>query len=133
MFLSDELVRSVADKLSEGVNAYVATNGRQLIYNSVKSEIEKALNAPLSAITAKVDENAVREAACTAYEKVIKTAFAEFTKSLDVCAVVEQKINGMDVKELEKLVLSVMKKELNAIVWLGALIGFILGIIMIFV
>ena len=45
----------------------------------------------------------------------------------------EQKINDMDVKELEKLVLSVMKKELNAIVWLGALIGFILGIIMIFV
>ncbi len=133
MFLSDELVRSVADKLSDGVNAYVATNGRQLIYNSVKSEIEKALNAPLSAITAKVDENAVREAACTAYEKVIKAAFAEFTKSLDVCAVVEQKINDMDVKELEKLVLSVMKKELNAIVWLGALIGLILGIIMIFV
>ena len=39
----------------------------------------------------------------------------------------------MDVLEAEELLLSVMKKELNAIVNLGALIGFILGIVMIFV
>ena len=59
--------------------------------------------------------------------------FASVAESLDVCAVVEEKINAMDVKELEKLVLSVMKKELNAIVNLGALIGLILGVVMIFV
>lgn len=38
----------------------------------------------------------------------------------------------MDVKELEKLCLSVMKKELNAITWLGGLIGLILGVVNIF-
>ena len=59
--------------------------------------------------------------------------FAGLADELDVCAIVEQKINAMSVKELEKLVLSVMKKELNAIVNLGALIGFILGVLMIFV
>lgn len=35
----------------------------------------------------------------------------------------------MDVREFEKLVLSVMKKELQAVVNLGALIGFIIGLI----
>ena len=39
----------------------------------------------------------------------------------------------MDVKELEKLCLSVMKKELNAVVNLGAVIGFIIGILNIFI
>jgi uncharacterized membrane protein YheB (UPF0754 family) len=33
----------------------------------------------------------------------------------------------MDMKELEELLLAVMKKELNAIVYLGALIGFVIG------
>ena len=37
------------------------------------------------------------------------------------------------MRELEELVLSVMKKELNAIVNLGALIGFIIGILNIFI
>jgi len=40
---------------------------------------------------------------------------------------VEDKINEMKTEELEKVVLAVMKKELDTIVNLGALIGFILG------
>lgn len=47
--------------------------------------------------------------------------------------IVEQKINGMNVEEIERLVLSVMKNELRMIVNLGALIGFVLGIINVFV
>ena len=40
---------------------------------------------------------------------------------------IEEKINGMDVETLEKLVISAMKKELDTIVNLGALIGLVLG------
>ena len=42
---------------------------------------------------------------------------------------IEDKINAMSIDELEKLVQDVMKKELNAIINLGALIGFILGLL----
>ena len=35
----------------------------------------------------------------------------------------------MDVLELEKLILTIMKKELNALVNLGAIIGFLLGLL----
>ena len=38
------------------------------------------------------------------------------------------KINAMSVEELEKLALTMMKKELNLIVSLGGLIGFVLGL-----
>ena len=40
---------------------------------------------------------------------------------------IEDKINDMKTEELEKVVLTVMKKELDTIVNLGALIGLILG------
>lgn len=133
MFLSDDLIYSLADKLTIGVNSYVEANGMELISKAVKKEMEKAMNEPLSRITEAVEESAIKSAACSLYEISVKNVFANLTDSLDVCAVVEEKINAMDVKELEKLVLSVMKKELNAIVNLGALIGLILGIIMIFV
>ena len=42
-------------------------------------------------------------------------------------------VNAMSADELEALVMSVMKKELNTIVNLGALIGFILGLLNIFI
>lgn len=48
---------------------------------------------------------------------------------LDVAGTVERKINAMDVKELENLVLFVMHKELRSLVWLGGLLGFLLGLL----
>ena len=35
----------------------------------------------------------------------------------------------MDPRDLENLVLTVMKKELNALIWLGIPIGFVMGCI----
>ena len=35
----------------------------------------------------------------------------------------------MDIDELEKLILSVMKKDLSTVVNLGAVLGFLIGII----
>ncbi|MDE6927728.1 MAG: DUF445 domain-containing protein, partial [Muribaculaceae bacterium] len=40
---------------------------------------------------------------------------------------IEQRINEMDVQQTEQLILQVMRKELKAIIWLGALLGFIMG------
>ena len=50
-------------------------------------------------------------------------------ESMDIAGIVETKIKDMDVEHLEELVLEVMKKELDAIVNLGAVIGFVIGIL----
>ena len=39
----------------------------------------------------------------------------------------------MDMNETEKLILQVMDKELKAIVWLGALLGAVMGCVNIFI
>ena len=52
---------------------------------------------------------------------------------LDLAAMVEAKINDMDVAIFEDLIMSVMKNELNAIVNLGFFIGLIIGTVNIFI
>lgn len=133
MFLSDDLVSSLADKLGDGVNRYVEENGREFIASAVRKELDQAVAQPLSVLTDRVEEQTVREVAGKLYECAVNAAVGELAECVDISAIVEAKINDMDVKELEKLVLSVMKKELNAIVNLGALIGLILGVVMIFI
>ena len=49
--------------------------------------------------------------------------------SSTIAKVVEEKVNGMDVLEVENVLMSIMKKELNAVINLGALIGFIIGLL----
>ena len=41
----------------------------------------------------------------------------------------EQRIDEMDMDEVEHIILDVMKKELRAIVWLGALLGCVMGVV----
>ena len=63
------------------------------------------------------------------FNEFIEEKLGRVTSGIDIAAVVEDKINQMDVREFEQLVLSVMKKELQAVVNLGALIGFVIGLI----
>lgn len=63
------------------------------------------------------------------YKKAVSACAADLMNWLDLGSIVENKINDMSADELEDLVMSVMKNELNMIVNLGALIGFILGML----
>ena len=62
-------------------------------------------------------------------KKVIEDKLPALLSSLELSLVVEERINAMQVEEVEELVLSIMNKELGAIVNLGAVIGLILGLI----
>ena len=52
---------------------------------------------------------------------------------IDISSIVEHRIQEMDMEEAEYIILSVMRKELRAIVWLGALLGAVMGTIMTFI
>jgi uncharacterized membrane protein YheB (UPF0754 family) len=133
MFLTDDLISSLAEKLADGVNSYVQTNGKELVDNAVAKEMQNITKEPLGNMTKYLSDETVKKVAGAVYEGAVLHVVKPLAASVNVSEIVEQKINDMDVKELEKLVLSVMKKELNAIINLGALIGFILGVVMIFV
>ena len=55
-----------------------------------------------------------------------------FLHAVNVTDIVETKINEMDVETIERLTLSVISHELQAIVSLDALIGFVIGVLNIF-
>ena len=74
------------------------------------------------------DPATVKASITDAYRKLINENIDRCMAHIDIAAVIEDKINGMPVDELERLLMSVMKKELNTIVSLGALIGVILGL-----
>ena len=71
----------------------------------------------------------MRNAVTNAYRNIVSQSVDSLLQSVNISALVEDKINAMSIDELEKLVQDVMKKELNAIINLGALIGFILGLL----
>ena len=63
------------------------------------------------------------------YRTIINDHLPKILESIDISKIVRDRINEMDVNETEKLIFQVMNKELKSIVWLGALLGFVMGCI----
>jgi uncharacterized membrane protein YheB (UPF0754 family) len=63
------------------------------------------------------------------YVNFIETQASSLISKLEIDTIVENKINSFSTKEMENLLIGLMKKELNAITSLGAILGFLMGFI----
>ncbi len=125
------IVSSISETASIKINEYINLNGKNLINKIIISEVNKITNSSVADITTKINTSNIDiiNILINIYETFIIEKLPDIIKFIDISTIVKQKINSMDILELEKLILFIMKKELNALVNLGALIGFILGMI----
>ena len=63
------------------------------------------------------------------FKQVIETNLDKALAAVDVTGIVVEKIRGFNAEQLEDMVFGVMKRELNAIVYLGAVLGFLMGFV----
>lgn len=135
MFLSSAKINSFIAPMAEQINEYVAGQGKESLLPVVASEVDNICAKPIKRAAA--DFGIGREQiACLlnkVYEDFLSDKLAAAAAEMNISGVVQERIEAMDMAEMEELVLSVMKRELNAIVNLGALIGFIIGLLMILV
>lgn len=135
MMVSDDLINSIAAPMGEKIQQYIEENGNSYIQPIL---FKKATQIEQSSVIEllegmDIEQNTVKKAIVSAYEKIVTENVEKLFEHFDIAQIVEDKINEMDVEELENLVLSVMKNELDTIVNLGAVIGFLIGIINIFI
>ena len=71
----------------------------------------------------------IKRGVLNAYRTIIIEHLPRILQDIDISTIIEQRINEMDMNEAEAIIMDVMKKELRAIVWLGALLGCIMGTI----
>ena len=134
MFLNDDLIQSIAVPIGNKVGEYIRENGREKIHPLVVGEIAAAENLPVKQLMEKIPlgQEKVLELVEAVYVKFVGEKAGELAEKFHIAQVVEDKINEMDVLEVEHILLGIMKKELHAVVNLGALIGFILGLLNLF-
>ncbi|MGN1108400.1 MAG: DUF445 domain-containing protein [Oscillospiraceae bacterium] len=134
MFLTDELLQSVLAPVGDELQAYIAEHGEEFIAPYVWQKLSDSEDISLADIMEQlsIDGSQLRSVIMALYKKAVAGCSDELMKWLDLGSIVEDKINAMSADELEALVMSVMKKELNTIVNLGALIGFVLGLLNLF-
>ena len=134
MMLSDSVVENLSGHIATAVDGHISEHGEEMIKPRVKDEVAKFMEKPAGSLVASAENRGadIRGMVLKIYKMVVETKLSGVMDTINIPAIIENKINSMDMLEIEQLTLSVMKKELDAIVWLGAVIGFLLGLFNLF-
>ncbi len=135
MMLPPERLASLIEPAGEKMQKYVEDHGLEYIRPALEqkvSEMEEKTGVEML-YDFSISKSMVRSTVKAFYVHAVEKHMNGLLQKIDLASLIEDKINAMDVMELESMVLSVMKKELNTIVNLGALIGFVIGILNVFI
>lgn len=123
------LCESIEMFLSNTINEILQEKGESIVSGMIDGEVDSFLDKSVcellmgheSQLSLAVDKVE------SLYRTLIRKHLSKMLKSVDIRRIVKDRINEMDVDETERLILKIMKKELNSIVRLGALLGFLIG------
>ena len=117
--------------LSKNINEMLQNNSQQIMGDMIGAETNHLLDQPMQTLLADKEQQVeqVRNSILGLYRNVITDELPRILEVVNISKIVEVRINEMDVNETEKLIFAVMDKELKAIVWLGAGLGFIMGFV----
>ena len=100
-------------------------------YNVFIFKTEKFADKPFPAAENKIKgiENIVEEEFSKYINELSKDIVHKAQDRINIQEIVENKINELDLYELENIILSIAEKELKHIEVLGLILGFLIGIV----
>jgi len=115
--------------LGRHINEILRKNAKTIVGDLITKESDKLSEMPVcKLLEGKEDKIAEAKASLLSlYRAIISEHLPRILQTLDISKIIEDRINEMDMMEAEEIILKVIKKELNAVVWFGALLGFIIG------
>ncbi|MBP3887940.1 MAG: DUF445 family protein [Cellulosilyticum sp.] len=128
-FINDNLVESIAAKIEPIISKFIEDEGESIIRQKVEEESEQLLSTNLDTLAEKLKnyEELIKKNVLKVYEKMVTKHMNQILNAIDIARIVEERILSLDSLEIEKIIISIMRKELNAIVWFGVLLGAIMG------
>ena len=130
LLVTDKVMADISVAADQRIKAYLLGN-RALLTAAIHEKVDDiiSMNTESIADNLLISAEDVYPIATSLYEKLVEKHLPSLLEKVSIADTVAAKIDVMDARHLEDMLLSVMKKELSAVVNLGAVIGFILGLL----
>jgi len=131
MLIDNNAQGTIREKLAEKVNEIITEKAPEVsaqIVSHYRSEIMEARLCDLYARYQDKEEK-ITDAIVELYNSILGDNLSKLLKAINIEQIVVDKINALDAAELEATIFGIMKQELKAIVYLGAVLGFLMGFI----
>lgn len=127
MFITDHTVEQLSAPVGSKVNDFLQGDGRQKLREALELEISAYENKPIAELVQ--NPELFEHIVIGLYQRLVDKYAVSIASQFHLAEIAEEKIKAMPPEALEELILSIMRKELNAVVLLGGVIGLIMGVI----
>ena len=135
LLLTDEVKEVIYLKLISLLEGYIDSNGKEIATHYLQQGLQEFGRQPLRHVMERADitSGMIRKMVEDTFDYTMEKHVPSIMKDIDIEGIVTNRIDSMSVPELEALLMSVMKQELQAVINLGALIGAVIGAVNIFI
>ena len=131
-FLQDGgLFSNLESSVAGAINQKILEHGPALIHEKITAAEEDIMGRPFCDLVAAYREQipALTERLLELYRSLLENNLETMLNAAHIDEIVERKIQSFSAADLEQLIFGIMKRELRAIVYLGAMLGFLMGFI----
>lgn len=108
----DEVAVTLAEKLADRIGEKLA-----IVPLAVRQPLELGLKKLVLAEIQRL------------YDSSLESMWENLEKKVDIAGIVEKKVASLDLEEFEKLIVGLAGRELGYIVYFGAVLGFLIGLL----
>lgn len=133
--LNESRIQSISEYVGTSMEAYLRDEGEYLIMPVLEKETEELMEQPGRLWLEEMDESEerIRLLIEKIYEKFMTDHSRQAAELFDIAALTEKKIIEFDARDVEKLVYATIRKEMQAVVNLGGVLGVIIGFVNTFI
>ncbi len=131
MFMDASAKKAIRDKLADKINELISQNAPETVHSTIHKYRARFMNMRVCDIYEKYHdkEDWLIERGTELYIDILGSNMEKVLQALNLEQIIVDKISGFDAAQLEEMIFGIMKRELNAIVYLGAGLGFLMGFI----
>lgn len=129
--MGKKALNATQEAMIQQAESMIDEQGEQFISKYIDGIYMEYLDKPVSETAILLEHKLpdLKQILWEKYAEFVQNKFGKFVSTLNVQGIIEDKINEYDLNELENMIMEISKKELNALVWLGGLLGVIMGFV----
>ena len=131
MLMDAKAQSALKAKMASKVDELIAEKAPEVIFQLLDDTRKDMQNRKISELYDQFrdKEDLLIERGTDLYVSLLGDNLGKLLKAVNIEKIVVDKIDGFDAAQLEEMIFGIMKRELNAIVYLGAGLGFLMGFV----
>ncbi|QUI22818.1 DUF445 family protein [Vallitalea pronyensis] len=129
--IDDAMDGQLEDKLYTALSTRYKTvledsQTKDMLSHMVTEFLDKSLSSEI--VINEVDKKQMDGFILSKYGRFLENHMMTLIQDVRLSKIIEKQLNSFDLKMLEDIILTIAKKELSAITWLGGVLGFLIGL-----